>query len=523
MKQPTNIWCFTIRMLKERGDIMKKKTYALVCIMSMSIGLMSCAKTPQEEIVVDRSEGIPKESILEKDDDVPKDLQIPNHWHERIERSDGFVTLEADCSPQIPEIYNTPVDVYEQLPLNDELLEELCDYFTDGNPLYEYPRMTKDQLESEKARMENYEGTWASLSGGLGATQYWQDQLSKMDQLIDEAPEKARTKDSIKPILMEPVQTERDFYDGVSDYYYDTDEKIGFTAKIDKGNEKNPLIRAVSYSDKLGSTSNFLYSQGTFIDEEYLLPLIHENLDSNNKNDAWLKTLKEQMEEVPSLSEEEALKEAKALLHELSITGFEVGSCVKAIGNRNTETWVLWDEDNPFNEVGFSIYFYRTLGDVMGYSQRSPEILEGIPETVYAPQFSAEKIQIIITKDGVQKFAWTNMSKKIDTVADNTKLLSFDEIKEKLADHLLYSTLADDGDELKDTGSKCIYNVINIQIRAANINAFEEPEKVWLVPVWVFDLEKTGLTSAGEILKWGTETVVLNAIDGGFVTIKRDE
>lgn len=159
----------------------------------------------------------------------------------------------------------------------------------------------------------------------------------------------------------------------------------------------------------------------------------------------------------------------------------------------------------------------------MGYSQRSPEILEGIPETVYAPQFSSEKIQIIITKDGVQKFAWTNMSKKIDTVANNTKLLSFDEIKEKLADHLLYSALSDDGDELKDTGTKCIYNVTNIQIRAANINAFEEPEKVWLVPVWVFNLEKTGLTSDGEVLKWGTENVVLNAIDGGFVSIKQGE
>lgn len=322
---------------------------------------------------------------------------------------------------------------------------------------------------------------------------------------------------------MEPVQTERDFYDGVSDYYYDTDEKLGFTAKIDKENEKNPLIRAISYSDKLGSTTNFLYSQGTFIDEEYLMPLIHGNLDSNNKNDAWLKSLKEHMEEIPSLSEEEALNEAKALLDKLSIKGFEVGSCVKAIGNRNTETWVLWDEDNPFNEVGFSIYFYRTLGDLMGYSQRSPEILEGIPETVYAPQFSSEKIQIIITKDGVQKFAWTNMSKKIDTVANNTKLLSFDEIKEKLADHLLYSALSDDGDELKDTGTKCIYNVTNIQIRAANINAFEEPEKVWLVPVWVFNLEKTGLTSDGEVLKWGTENVVLNAIDGGFVSIKQGE
>ncbi len=53
-----------------------------------------------------------------------------------------------------------------------------------------------------------------------------------------------------------------------SKYYYETEEKIGFAARVDKGQEVNPMIRAINYKDKLGSTSNFLYSQGNFYRRE---------------------------------------------------------------------------------------------------------------------------------------------------------------------------------------------------------------------------------------------------------------
>lgn len=500
---------------------MKRKIYALICVISISLGAISCAETPKEEVVVNKSQGIPRESILKKDD-KPKDLQIPEIWQEEIKKSDGFITLSADCSLKISDIYNTPVDSYEQSKMNNEILKKLCNYFSNKDQLYEYPKMTKEELELEKRRMKNYEGTWAAVSDGLGTTKYWQDTLERMNELIEKAPEKEEKKRYIKATLMKPVQTERDYYDGVSDYYYETNEKIGFTARIDRKSEKDPLIRAVSYCDKAGSTSNFRYSQGTFIDEEYLASSMQDNVETTEKKNAWLKELEKNMSASPEISEEEALKEAEDVLKNLKITGFKVDKCVKAIGNKNTETWVLWDNEHPFDEVGYSIYFYRTLENLVGYEPESPEIIEDVPETVYAPQFSVEKIQMIITKDGIQKFVWTNISKKTGTIAENTKLLSFGEIKEKLADHLLYTVLAENGDAVKNTGTKYVYNVTDVQLRAANINAFEEPKKVWMVPVWVFDLMQTGITPDGENLKWGTKTVVLNAIDGGFITIKSE-
>ena len=76
---------------------MKKSSYAIIIILVICIGLVSCQKTPKERIVVDRSGGLPQESIIPREKNkVPKDLGIPEHWKETIVRNDGFITLNAD-------------------------------------------------------------------------------------------------------------------------------------------------------------------------------------------------------------------------------------------------------------------------------------------------------------------------------------------------------------------------------------------------------------------------------------------
>ena len=63
----------------------------------------------------------------------------------------------------------------------------------------------------------------------------------------------------------------------------------------------------------------------------------------------------------------------------------------------------------------------------------------------------------------------------------------------------------------------------NVQLRAANVNAYENPSAVWLVPVWVFNLERTMVNeNMGMEEELGEITVVLNAIDGGFVTVRTE-
>ena len=72
-----------------------------------------------------------------------------------------------------------------------------------------------------------------------------------MDELIEKAPEERAENKYIEANLGVPYQTEKDYFNEVSDYYYDTDDKIGLTARVDRGRECDPVIRAVDYDCRL--------------------------------------------------------------------------------------------------------------------------------------------------------------------------------------------------------------------------------------------------------------------------------
>lgn len=511
---------------------MKKRIIAAVFVFAIGIGLVSCAETPEKKIVVDKSKGLSKETIIPKEKDkIPKALLVPTHWQETIERNEGFVVLTADYDMRIPEIYNTPVYSYERVSMTDKLLGELCAYFSEGDRLYENPVMTKSELGEQKNKMVSQKGLWGRYAGPNEGERL-KRMTAKVDELIEKAPEKKAGHEYIDAKLMVPQQMEVEYFKvwgytaGWYHWYYDTDEKIGFTARIDRGRKIDPIIRAVNYDNKVGSTTAFTFSQGTFIDEIELEEDRVNQKAFNTADEEYINCLKEEMEQAvdETFSKEDALKEVDKMLKDLPVGEVAVTDCVKAIGTVDSESWAGLDEEELPKSVGFSVYLSPKAGDVIGYSLPRRMVYNDLPETMYAPSFLTEKIRIIVTKEGVQRFEWINISKRKDTIAENTKLLSFEDIKEKLVDHLLYVGVSETGGEKKE-GIKNIYKVKHVQLRAANINAYEEPSTVWLVPVWVFDLENslkynTAEQSYEQVLS--TATVVLNAIDGGYVTMEFD-
>ena len=74
------------------------------------------------------------------------------------------------------------------------------------------------------------------------------------------------------------------------------------------------------------------------------------------------------------------------------------------------------------------------------------------------------------------------------------------------------------GDGGKEEGYKMQYKVSDIQLRATYVNAYENPEAVWLIPVWVIELKQNEVTPEGRVLDLSTTTVILSTIDGGYVS-----
>ena len=134
---------------------MNKRIIITMCITSFILtNLAACVKTPEEKIVTDKKKGSISENIIPASKD-PKKLEIPKHWTDTIEKSDGFITIHADYEMNIPEIYNTPVYAYEMKKLSNQELGSLCNYFSEGNKIYRYPKMSKDELKKEQEKIQN--------------------------------------------------------------------------------------------------------------------------------------------------------------------------------------------------------------------------------------------------------------------------------------------------------------------------------------------------------------------------------
>ena len=56
----------------------------------------------------------------------------------------------------IPEIYNTPVYAYEMKKLSIRNLAACVTIFSEGNKIYRYPKMSKDELKKEQEKIQNF-------------------------------------------------------------------------------------------------------------------------------------------------------------------------------------------------------------------------------------------------------------------------------------------------------------------------------------------------------------------------------
>lgn len=510
------------------GDRTDMKGKILIgSILAISILICACQQTPEEVVVADKSQGLPEGSIIPEEKDTPKDLGAPEHWKESLVRGDGFVTLEADLDLEIPEVYNTPVSSWEAVPMTDEFLKKLCNYFADGDRIYEYQGMTKSELTAKKEELEQEKNT-ASYTD----YQRIERALEGLEKALEKAPEKNGERKYIEPKLTEPRQTREEqrgaivyIRDGFYPWYYDTDEKIGFLANVEREEGCDSLIRAVGYDENVGSVSAFLYQQGTWRDQTGVDRdlKVRAPIGSPEYVEA-LERIRSKIEQTTceDFTEEDARKMVEDVIEDLDIQDMEIADCVKMIGSSKTESWNDVNLDDPELESGYSFHLYPKAGDVTGYTLQLGYQYEDLPETSYAPAFLTAQLEIMVTEEGVKKFEWDYISEKKDMIAENTKLLPFDEIKEKLADHLLYVELSDENGEIP-SDAYYVYDVQSVQLRAANINAFEDTNAAWLVPVWVFEVKRTSfyVYDGGKIheSELAIDTVLLNAIDGGYVTV----
>lgn len=444
-----------------------------------------------------------------------------------MERRDGRVIIDADADIKVPETSNTPILELAQTELTQQRLTELVRHFAGTKKLYKSPVPTKSELEAELTQIKN--------RGGDYGAPYWDSFIfgvqTRAMEMIELAPETAK----LEYVDIGFSRPEQDIFNYI---LYDADEDIEkytaeteFHAKIEDTNDSlEASVNAARYDETNGTSSHFSYQRGyVYAADDYkkdkdaaeqFSSWVGTDLELLGKiNEDWLKEKQDWLTEFEGLTENVSLdqkwaqEQAEQALSDLGI---------EDMGLAEVNTGVQIAETKPGLLLGTAIYDLSTAKS--GYEFIYFRMLDGIPACLVnngsihvgtmenkpaAPAFYPEYISVFVTKEGVQSFTWENMAHVVGSVAENTKLLSFDEIKEKFADMINFYTMPDEETRYRN-------EVYNVELRAGYMPAYGNPAHAWLVPAWFFEYDQYQSSNEDELENPGIQ-FQMSAVDGGYI------
>ena len=308
--------------------------------------------------------------------------------------------------------------------------------------------------------------------------------------------------------------------------------KLEIFFDADVGEDRNSHISAENYSADAGNSSSFQWQEGEFIlgekDWNSLLESAEQELSSNGaftQKRMEILGAYEVALKTEDFSVDQGQKQAEVLLEELNIQNMELHDTEKALwfpsgafpDNEAEDTenrlWLGNPEDGQF---AYTYIFSRNIGGLFVDQLESMTFNEGT-QTAYAPPFPVEEIRVTVTADRVVSFDWQGICREVSVVAENTQLIDFETVGEKLFDYIYYHYTAQE--QPAESKAEFTYTVTSADLGYTYIPAYKNPSHAWLVPAWFFRVRPhfapntPGLSDS----TWPTEEFMVNALDAGQI------
>ena len=516
-------------MKKRRGIIV------LSIILAGMTAISGCQKTPEKSSVVSKAGGLSEDVIAEplKEGDTKK-VDLPDHWKVSEKRGNDRAILTADVYLDPITVGNLPVVEMENHAMTDEELGKLVKYFAGDEELYVPQLNTRDIYQGIKNRIDNKEG-------GFADTILWpnfQKMAEGLEKAIELAPEKEQEP---KEAEVKFQKKQEDKAKDAAQSWYESDEtdttvkdsmELYFSAEA--GEDRQIYVKAERYDPDAGNSSRFSWRKGMrpvyLGDVESSERLNGIGQDFTGYGEAFQKILDQftSVMEQPPFTLEEGQKQAEQLLDELDIQNMSLSSTDKLLwypkgiiaddelGHFEDQLWQLNPQEG---KAGYEYIFVPAVGGIL-VDQFAQSVVMEQSESSYTPPFPVEQISIAVTEDGVVSFTWTGICSEVSTVAENTNLIPFEEIQDRLFDQMFYwYTMKGQPAESK---TKFTYNVYDARLRYTYITAYGQPDHAWLVPAWLFEVME-GEDNREEMGELGNQKdmqilpFTINALDGGMI------
>ena len=516
-------------MKKNINSYLYRLIAIIVSILCCFTFLTGCKATPEEAPVVNKTEGVSDsmkaETLAEGDLKV---VDTPQPWKESIMRQNDQIEIKADVDVKVPEgLSNTPVYQLHQIPLTEEYLSELIEYFAGENKLYKPLQLTKSECDEQLAKLQD-----DGLFGLFDAAQR-NEMQKEIENIKSTAPEND-SKEYMKAAFELPLETERDRVYRIGRGYEDTTPKTQdyLNVFVDTGEEYEPEIKATRFNADAGTKSGFqykypgdIYSESDFNALAGMFSFDASAYDESyaayvEKEQKYLKEIGEKLEKYDVPSKETSQLAQKAIenlgINDLNLTNIEKGIWLP----RSPKEWAELSVDVSQAKLGYYLTYSRSAGGLVGavYNNYGNSSQADIPaEQLYAPPFLMESIKIFISDGEIILFDWQNMAEQTETIAENTNLLPWNDVTKQLANTLSYVFAIPDGEGGSDSSYNERIDILSAKLCSDYIPAKDQPDEVWIIPIWQFEVRAT-IQNMGEAEKVGAPVSFrLNALDGGLI------
>ncbi len=437
------------------------KKLSVVTILCL-IFLCACQPTPDEEIVMNRTDGKLEQAIVATA--APAYIfEAPSHWEETFMARNREVRISADV--EVPTAEQFPVTTIKQHKFTTSDVVYFLQGVCSGNWVIRENEYSREELTEDLKHAAK--GTYMGIDETTGE-QIWQpneEEMKRIQSLIEQAP----LEDSFQPLTAEnlsfPIKT------------IPVKDSSGLTWYLFGKNNTNSLVTLRQHRDGVIQTENVVL-QGEATPGEMPHTLDHI-----------------------MISQDEAIVKGDACILSLGLNGFRVAEVQKA---RETQsyTYAVYGE-------GYWLTYVNTLeGTVPCFygDYGNPDFLNFTQDDgmTYAPKWRQECVQIFVTEEGVQFIGWAYPKETVMTASENVQLLPFSEIQKSLKKLLEYGTGGFEGSPI----------VISRMVLTTSIAQIpNQGDEAFYVPTWVIFLT----TEEEASLNFDIDVLLMNAIDGTFI------
>lgn len=505
---------------------MRKKCMALMLSGMMVFTLAGCASNPEKSVVKEKNMDKMLQEAQKTDDtntfdQIKEEVKKYETYKTRIEDKKLKVVVDVDAKVEVPEVEKLSVYRVRAQKIKQDFLERVQKTLTPGLAYYDGSK-GKTRTKSDVAKEINdykKELNDAKKSGDTAMVEEYEGNIADLKKEYEKAPDHVKLTDypsqnkilSIKDLYdSDPKDT---FYSWLYDLHGDGEMYYG----LSDGKDGNYHTLFVQNSENYGNCLRYECSKNGYSD----------NLSSAVvDNDLQMITPKKdgQEPEFPmvdpggaltcadneplTLSQEEAEQKVNTLLEQLGLDDYkcyEQGAYSQLLQNG--------DVTDKYRNI-YRFLCLRKLDNVFVNNQAGYKLTDGWQGKDYVKKmWGSEAVAVAVNDSGIVGFHYLSPLSISETVVKDSRIKSFDEIKETFEKMVVIENAAQD----KEAGGSVSVKVTDVNLVYTRISEKDSFDTGLVVPVWNFEGTVVDEYGSGKAGKKTGIILSINAIDGSVI------